>query len=367
MKRLLLAFAAAAILAGCGGGTEGAREVKRREITGVTVAEALLTQRADTVELPGTVKARSISTVASKAMGAVTSLNVREGERVAKGDLLLTLDDSDASHRADAARAALDEAEKALEEARAGMLLAEKTYDRYARLEAERAVSGQEFDQVATQRSAARLGFERAQAAVGRARAMEAEARAWRSFTRVTSPVSGVVTARLVELGSMAAPGAPLAVVEDDSAYHIEFQADESLSGVLQPGSRIMADIGPEAGEYEGMITEAVPSVNPASRTFLVKASVKGRGLRTGLFARVSVESGRREALTVPGASVVRKGQLTGVYAVDDKGIVAYRLVRLGKEFGDSVEVISGLRPGERIITDGLGAAFDGGVIKGAR
>jgi multidrug efflux pump subunit AcrA (membrane-fusion protein) len=116
-----------------------------------------------------------------------------------------------------------------------------------------------------------------------------------------------------------------------------------------------------------GQISEVVPSVDPSTRTFVVKITVSGAGLKTGLYARVRIPTGKREALTVPASSIVEKGQLTGVYAVDTKDIVSYRLLRIGKNFGDSVEVLSGLVPGDRIIVAGLERAVDGGIMTGTQ
>ena len=90
-----------------------------------------------------------------------------------------------------------------------------------------------------------------------------------------------------------------------------------------------------------------------------------GRGLKSGLFARVRLPRGEREAILVPKEAVVERGQLTGVFAVDPRGIVTYRLVRTGKAFEGGIEVLSGLQAGDRIITAGLEKAVDGGQITG--
>ena len=84
---------------------------------------------------------------------------------------------------------------------------------------------------------------------------------------------------------------------------------------------------------------------------------------RTGLYAKVRIPTGTRNVLTVPVSSIVEKGQLSGVYAVDAKGIIAYRLVRTGKHYGDNIEILSGLNPGDKIIVSGADKAMDGGLI----
>jgi multidrug efflux pump subunit AcrA (membrane-fusion protein) len=77
----------------------------------------------------------------------------------------------------------------------------------------------------------------------------------------------------------------------------------------------------------------------------------------------VSIPIGKKQALLVPKKAVVEKGQLTGVYTVNENSIIAYRLVRDGKSYGDRVEILSGLNPGDTVIVDGVEKAVDGGVV----
>jgi multidrug efflux pump subunit AcrA (membrane-fusion protein) len=114
----------------------------------------------------------------------------------------------------------------------------------------------------------------------------------------------------------------------------------------------------------KGQISEIVPAVDPMSRTFLIKIDIKGESLRTGLYGRVLVPEGKRETILVPKESVIEKGQLVGVYAVDDKGIITYRLIKTGKTYNEKVEVLSGLSDGDRIVVDGVEKAVDGGIVK---
>jgi RND family efflux transporter MFP subunit len=189
----------------------------------------------------------------------------------------------------------------------------------------------------------------------------------YHGFTRVTAPISGVVTEKKIESGSMAVPGVPVITVEDTSGMRVEVFADETLSGRLKAG--MAADIILDAAgqEGKGVITEVVPSVDPLSRTFLVKISVTGMGLKSGVSAKVRIPVGRKEALLVPKTSVVERGQLTGVFAVDDRGVISYRLVRTGKGYGGDVEILSGLNPKDRVITAGTEKAVDGGILEEAK
>lgn len=352
------------LLSGCADKKPASIEVKRPEISGVQVSVVRPSKVIDSHETTGTVKAKTTSHVSSRVMGSVTSVNVREGDRVNSGQTLLTIDDSDIAQKVLAAEAGYREAMKALEAAKQNRAMVDITYQRYKKMHDEKAVSQQEIDQIETQKKVADIEYERVQEMVNRAKAGLSEAKVFHGFTRVAAPVSGIVTEKKIERGSMAVPGMPLLVVEDTSSFRIEAHADEGLSTRLKTGMTVDVVIDSIGKEIKGRISEIVPAIDPMSRSFLIKVEVAGPGLRSGLYAKVRIPVGEKEVILVPRASVVEKGQLTGVYAVDEKGLVMYRLVRVGKSYGSNVEILSGLNANEKIITTGVEKAIDGGVIK---
>lgn len=350
---------------GCGDKVApGTTEVSRTAVSGAVTAEVRSAPVTGALEAAGTVKAKTVSSVASRVMGAVTSIVVNEGDRVKKGALLLTIDDSDTREKVRAAEAARNEAAKALESAKENLALQDLTYERHKKLFEGKAISQQEFDTVETRRNASRLEYERAGEAVKRAEAGVNEARVYRSYARVLSPVDGVVSEKRTEVGSMASPGMPLVIIEDTSSFLFEANADERLSGRIKKGMSLGVTIDSLSKSFEGRVTEVLPSVDPASRTFLVKIALKGPGLRSGQYGRVSFPVAQKTAIVVPLSAVVSKGQLSGVYAVDDTGVVTYRLVRTGETYGTDIEILSGVDPGEKVIVEGVEKAVDGGVIK---
>jgi multidrug efflux pump subunit AcrA (membrane-fusion protein) len=109
-----------------------------------------------------------------------------------------------------------------------------------------------------------------------------------------------------------------------------------------------------------------IPSGDPASRTYQVQAVLDnpdGR-LKAGMFARAAFPSGSREAVAVPLGSVVRRGQLVGLFAVDADARARLRWVRLGRETGGQVEVISGLQAGERFVASPPAGFADGTPVE---
>lgn len=362
---VFLVFLAVGLLQGCGDKVKpGTAEVKRPEVRDVRVIAVTAMAVDDYYETTGTVRARTISAIASRTTGTVTDIHVREGDRVRKGQVLATIDDRDMIERVTAAEAGHREAQKALETAQQNRNLAEATYERYKKLYDGKALTHQELDEIETRRKIAALEYERALEGVHRMKAQLAEARVHLGHARVTSPLDGVVTEKRIDRGSMALPGAGLLTVEDPSSYLLEARVDERFSGKLRKGVPVRIAIDAINAHMTGRIDEVVPAVDPLSRSFLVKIDVKGAALKSGLYARVFIPDGRRDAVVVPEGAVVERGQLTGVYAVDEKGIVSYRLIRKGKAREGMTEVLSGLNPGEKIIAGGVEKAVDGGIVK---
>ncbi len=349
MVAFLLATAVFAALAGCRGKESGEKAVPRKQVSGVLVAIAALSPAEEYIETSGTVKARTVSIIASRMMGTITSVKVREGDRVQAGQVLATVDDSDVVQKVKAA-------EKAVEAAKQQKSLADITYERYKTLHDDRALTGQELDQVATQKKVAESEYERSQA-------MLKEAKVHHGFTSIVAPFAGSITERRAEQGNMAVPGMPLFTLEDTSGYRIDAYLDERYVGTVKRGMQAVITIGSLQREVPGTVSEVVPSVDPSTRTFLVKIAVSNEGLRNGSYAKVSIAAGKRDRLLVPGKAVVERGQLSGLYTVGSDSIITYRLVRKGRTYGDKVEILSGVNPGERIIVEGVEQAVDGGVL----
>lgn len=325
--------------------------VERPVISGVKIEPVAVSTVDDIYEVTGTVRSTLTSLVASRVMGTVTSIPVREGDFVQKAQLLLTIDDRDASQR-------LQAANMSVEAAKQSQTLAEKTWQRYKKLYDEEVVSQQEMDRMDTQKKLADAEY-------NRVKAMADEAATYLSFTKVTAPVAGRITEKRIEAGSMATPGMPLLVIEGGGSSYIEVAIDAGVGPAVKTGMPVEAEVDTMPGPLAGIIKEVFPSVDPASRTFTAKIGFKNANPRSGLFARVRIPIGKKEAILVPERAVVRKGQLTGVYAIDDQGLVTYRLVRIGKVLAAGTEILSGLKANDRIITEGIEKVIDGGVISG--
>jgi len=366
MKNIFLFLIIGALLCGCGEKVEpGTVHVSRPSVSGVETMEAAFVTVPQYYDTSATIKAENVTVIASRLMGAVTSVLVKEGQTVDQDQLLMTMDSSDTVQKMKAAEAAYQEAQNAMDAAKSSMELAETTFDRFQKLYNDKALSRQELDQAATKKTIAGHEYQRLQAMVTRAAAGIKEAQVFLDFASIRSPVKGVVIKKHIDLGSMASPGMPLLTVEDSSSLEIEARVAESHAQAMSVNKQVVIHIPSLDLQMEGRISEIVPTVDPISRTFLIKIAFDNQNLRPGLYAKISIPLGEKQVLALPENILVRKGQLTGVYAVDHNNIITYRLVRDGRHFDDKVEILSGLSIGETIISGGLDRVVDGGILQG--
>jgi len=372
----------AVMMAGCGEkGKHSSDSAERPLLRGVEVVEAGGGSRERFIEAAGTVRAENIAVVASQVMGRITSLPVTEGSRVEKGALLATIDDTQVRAQLAAAgglvteaEAGLREVEGAIAQAEASKSLAEKTYERFRMLHEEKVVTPQEFDEVEVKKTVAVKDYERAldkrtqvAAKITQAKAQEEAARAMLSYTRVTAPFAGVVTGKKADVGSMAAPGVPILVLEDTRRYRIEASVPEAYLRALKVGSRVRVVLGaPPGKEIPGTISEVVPQVNPESRTFTAKVDLPGGGqrFRTGMFGRVLFPTERENMLVVPQKAITHVGGYDALYTVTADNVAHLVMVTTGKAFGDEVEILSGIEPGTRVAVSLLGKLVDGARVE---
>jgi len=345
-------------------GSKDTVQTARPVITEVQTARISRAQVPVFYETVGTVKSRAAVTVAARIMGKVTKVMFKEGDMVKAGQLLISIDDRQFRQQVTGAEAALSQAKQSLSSADKHRQLAELTYQRYKKLFDERAVSGQEFDEIKTRMQVAGLQYEMAAKGVIQAESGLAQARIASGFAAVRAPVSGIIATKMVEVGNMAAPGRPLLTIDQKGPFHVDIKVDENKIKLLRENMPVEVEIPSQNRRITGQVMTIVKAVDPRSRSFLVKIRVKARDLSNGLFVRVYVRSGSRQALLVPSSAIVNRGQLTGVYSVDAQNIVTYRLIRTGTRSAAGVEVLSGLRGNERVIVKGTDRAVDGGILQ---
>ncbi len=347
LSRLLFLLA----LAACSGEkpTKPAAPEIVRDVSVLTVQKTTV---PDYVEATGTVRAAQSAQLASQVMGTITRVNVHEGDRVRRGEVLVAIDEAQQRAAYASANAGLQASQETIAAADADYALAESTMKRYQMLYDKKSVSPQEFDEVKTKLAAAKARRDAAHAGRLQAEAGVSEANTAMGFTKIRAPFDGLVTAKLADPGAMAAPGVPLLIVEDPSRFRLEATVDESKMGAVRLGETVPVAIdalGDQA--ITGKVVQIVPAADPASRTFTVKIELPANPqIRSGLFGRARFPRGERESVVIPQTAVVSRGQLQAVYVVGKDQLASLRYVTLGTASGQQVEVLSGLQAGDQIV-----------------
>ena len=376
--------AAALVLAGaqlaCGGGGHEAGPPDASPPLEVRVARAAVADVSDVFEAGGVVQARANALLLSRLMAPVREVRVRPGDRVRAGQALVLLDDRDLAadaRRARAGGAAAEQGEVAARSQREGALaqltLARATHRRVAGLHAKKSATDQELDQATAalraaeaQLAAATARETEAGSAVESARAGSEAAEATASFAVITAPFDGVVTEKLVEVGTLAAPGTPLVRVEDVREFRLDVRVDASRAGFVRPGDPVPVTIETRSGDtvVSGRVAEVARAVEADARAFLVKISLPdGVDVRSGTFGRARLPGARRAALTVPSEAVVRHGQVASVFVVDQQR-ARLRLVNVGPEAEGRTEVLAGLVDGETVVVAPPAQLADGRAVR---
>jgi RND family efflux transporter MFP subunit len=333
----LLVVAGAAALSGCGS-RSGKAAASSREVQGAT-AEAVRRQVPLQVMATGALQAARTVQVSTRMMGWVRKIHVREGDVVDRGAPLLTIDDSDL-------KAKRAQVEAGITEARAVLANAEKMLQRFEKLYGEQSVSKQQLDDV-------RTGRDRAAAGLESALAMRDEVNVHLSYLDITAPAAGLVTRKMIEEGDMASPGLPLLTLEQAERMKVVASLSERGVNSVQPGDMVTVEVPSLTGAlYTVPVDKVIPTANPGSHTYDIEAYLDNRDgrLKTGMFARVHVTVGEREAVLVPPESIVERGQLRGVFITDADGLAQLCWVRLGHRLEDGVEVLAGLQGGETVV-----------------
>ena len=347
------------------------------EPVAVRVETVSATSQASLYEAIGTVRAENSAQISSRIPSYIRQIHAAAGDRVTQGQLLVELDDRDLVSRLDQAKAAKAEVEDAIQEAAQGLVaaqaqleLVEITHKRFEELLAKKSVSQHEYDEVDTRQRAARAAMEMAQARKRQAEAKRTQVEAQIAgaeialgYARIQAPFAGVVTARAMDPGTLATPGMPILVLDQAGRYRLEVSLAETRLSSVHPGQTVAVRFETLADPLEGRITEVVATVDPSSRTALVKIALPaGSGLRSGMFGRAMLPGGGESALTVPDQAVVRHGQLQSVFVVEGD-VARRRMVSLGSGANGRQTVLSGLSSGERVVLDPE-KVRDGGPVR---
>jgi RND family efflux transporter MFP subunit len=308
---------------GCTSATSEERALRGRAVEDVPAARVELTQAIGRYRAAGTVRAARRAELATRIMGRIESVRVRAGDRVHQGQLLLTVEQASLTAAQQQSAAALDQAAATLR--------------RTERLYADSAAP-------LVQLEAARTAHAQAQA---QSRAVQADL----AYAEVRAPFPGIVAARMVDPGDQAAPSQPLLVIEDRTAREIVVSVPDEVGDQLRAGQIATVEIGAGGRRVTARIEAVVAGADPQSPTVEVRLNGP-TALAPGLAAVAELPVGGRSTLQVPATAIVRRGQLEGVYLFAADSMLRLRWIRTGRGSDSTIEVLSGLFPGDLVAVD---------------
>ena len=383
MKELIgiLAVTLMTALSACGG-REHTPEARAQTPIAVTVASVVAIDTTERLEAGGIVAAQESALISSRIVATIATVRVKAGDHVRAGDVLIALDARDVTEYTRQARANAVTAEKALAQSRTEQRAAEAEHrlaaawqKRIAALHARNSATDQERDEAdahlataAARVSGAQAGIEGAEAHLVGTRAAVGVAAATESFAAIRSPFNGLVTERLIDPGSLAAPGVPLLRLESDGVRQVVVRVDEARAAYVQTGDRVRVLVNAldeqlEDDGVEGVVAEVARAIGADQRAFTVKVTVPSTvKARSGSFARVVFKGAPRRALLIPAQAIQRHGQVSSVYVVQD-GVARLRLIQVGTASSAGIEVLAGLDAGESIVTSPLTRMVDGANV----
>ncbi len=323
---------------GCGSKSSETREPQSKDVSCVT-GQTSLQSVPENVTATGSLAADKSVMISTRMMGWIQKIHVVENQVVRKGDSLISIDASDL-------HAKKAQAEAGITEAKAVLANAERMAVRFEKLYEEKSVSKQQLDDVLTGRDRAAAGVKMADAGLR-------EVNVNLSYLNIVAPVDGVIMRKMAEEGNMANPGVPLLVLESAGRMKVIAHLGEKDISAVKTGDLVQIEISSLVdARFNIPLSRVIQSANPGSRTYDIEAELDntdGR-LKSGMFARVTVPVGTHQAILAPQAAIIRRGQLTGVWTVDEQSIVHLRWIRLGHALGDQMEVLSGLAGNETVV-----------------
>jgi len=327
-------------LTGCGK-KQGAGAPSPSAMAAVVVAaEAKAESLAETLAVVGTLTPNESIEVKSEIDGTVEGDAFHEGQTVKKGELLVRLDETKYN--------------AVLTQAEANLQLSRATFDRTKQLVDDKTLSAQEYDQ-----ASATFHVNEATVALRKRELKDA---------RIIAPFSGMLGARFISPGQVISKNTTLTWLVDLDTLKAEFNVPERFISEVKIGQQIEVRVAAYPKErFKGEVYFLAPQVDVNTRTLLIKARVPNpeRKLRPGMFANLDLALELRErAIVIPESALLSMGERTAVYVIGADNTARLRPVTVGLRMPNQIEILTGLKVGEKVVTEGLQKVRPGGAVK---
>lgn len=355
MKKYLTILIASTIIIGCGKKEDKQAVADNSTAISVTVKKAGGNSNNPFITASGKVQASNSAELSTRMMGYVTKTYVNVGDKVGKGQLLISINNSDLQAKKAQVEANIIKAE-------AGFKNAEKDYNRFKNLFAQNSTSQKEMDDMTA-------NYNMAKASLNAVKQMRNEVNAQFAYANIRAPFSGVVTNKFIKKGDMANPGMPLISIEGKGGFEVMAMVPESEISKIKKGTLVDVLVKSLNKTIKGKVSEVSTSAKNTGGQYLVKVSLDktDANILSGMFATVQFPIEKSQTSTgmvlIPTEAVVERGQLQGVYTVSKSNTALLRWLRLGRTFGNNIEVLSGLSADEKYIVSAEGKLYNGAKI----
>ncbi|WP_034057069.1 efflux RND transporter periplasmic adaptor subunit [Lacinutrix jangbogonensis] len=355
MKKIytIVTLSVALLLASCGSEDKKLVEGNSPAIS-VKTSKVVANSNSPFLSVSGKIQATNSADLSTRMMGYVNKIHVNVGDKVRKGQLLMSINNSDLQAKRAQVNAGITEATAAYNNA-------QKDYKRFKNLFADNSASQKEMDDMTA-------NFEIAKARLESTNQMKNEINAQFVYSNITAPFNGTITSKNVEAGNMANPGIPLISIETPGDFEVMAMVPETEISEIKQGTTVDVLVKSINKTIKGKVTEISTSAKNTGGQYLVKIDLDktDANILSGMFTTVQFPVERKaksELVLIPTEAIVTKGQLSGIYTVSQSGTALLRWLRLGRTFGNQIEVLSGLNADEAYIVSAEGKLFNGAKV----
>jgi len=314
----------------------GLEATSAQDLTGAITVD--VEQVLKTEPVPASITARQTTVISSRVLARITEIFVNAGDQISQQQPLIMLENDDFQAQVQQARAQINALEARLVETRSDL-------ERSIELRSTGVLSQSDLDHV-------RANHDSLVAELEAAGQVLEQAETLLGYTRILSPIDGLVVDRFAEPGDTVSPGVQILSLYNPTTLRVEAQVRETLALGLEQGQSLQVEIPSLGQTLTAVIEERVPAADTGSRSFLIKAWLEENpSLQPGMYARLMIPSSTEEQLLVPADRVAEIGQMRLIWVVSQNGQAQRRFVRTGTEREDGrVQITSGLTAEDRIM-----------------
>ncbi|NVK53371.1 MAG: efflux RND transporter periplasmic adaptor subunit [Flavobacteriaceae bacterium] len=336
-------------------GKEQQKQVaKNSAIINVQVAKVVTNKKDSFLVVSGKIQAAKSADLSTRIMGYVKKVHVKVGDKVQKNQLLITINNADLQAKKAQVDAEVLKATVAFNNVK-------KNYSRFKNLFESKSITQKEMDDMTA-------NYKIAKASLEAANQMKNEIKAQFTYSNITAPFSGVITSKNITEGDMANPSKPLISLENPNVFEVITMIPETEINQIKNGTTVNVLVKSINKNVKGKVTEVSTSAKKSGGQYIVKIALEATevAILSGMFTSVQFPVQKKTAsnvVLIPTKAVVKNGQLSGIYTVSQSNTALLRWLRLGKAYGNQIEVLSGLSANEYYIISAEGKLFNGAKI----